>query len=224
MSTVAIVKRWIPLLLTFIIGFVVILDFFFFAPKTAEHEAVNLLKATVDVIVAPAALIGVVTLVRHHGRIIAKRGRGWTFSAIVIFGVAFYGLIAIYSALSTAQYKNLVMPNPAFYWYYDNVYAHLSATIFSLLAFFIASAAYRAFKMRTMEAAVLLVVGSLVMLGRAPLGGAIWPGFTTIQAWFMAVPNVAGFRAILIGVAIGAISLAIRQLIGVERGYLGPGA
>jgi len=224
MSTVAIVKRYIPLLITFIIGFVIVLDFFFFGPKTAEHDAVSLLKATVDVIVAPAALIGVVTLIRHHGRILSKRGKGWPFSTIVILAVAFYGLIGIYSALSTTEYKNLVLPNPAFSWYYDNAYAHLDAAIFSLLAFFIASAAYRAFKMRTVEAAVLLVVGSLVMLGRAPIGGAIWPGFTTIQSWLMAVPNTAGFRAILIGVALGAISLALRQLIGVERGYLGPGA
>lgn len=222
MSTI--VKRGIPLLLTFIIGFVILLDFFFFAPDTDIHDSVSLLKATVDVIVAPAALIGVITLVRHHGRNITKRGRGWTFSAIVILAVAFYGLIAIYSALSTTEYNNLVLPHPAFAWYYDNVYAHLDAAIFSLLAFFIASAAYRAFKMRTAEAAVLLVVGSLVMLGRAPIGGVIWPGFTTIQSWFMNVTNVAGFRAILIGVALGAVSLALRQLIGVERGYLGPGA
>ena len=223
MST-AMVKRWIPLAITFIIGFVIILDFFFFAPGTAEHDSVSLLKATVDVIVAPAALIGVVTLVRHHGRNITKRGRGWLFSAIVIFAVAFYGLIGIYSALSTTEFNHLVLPHPAFDWYYTNVYTHLNAAIFSLLAFFIASAAYRAFKMRTLEAAVLLIVGSVVMLGRAPIGGVIWPGFTTIQSWFMNVTNVAGFRAILIGVAIGAISLAIRQLIGIERGYLGPGA
>ena len=222
--SVAIVKRWIPLIITFVIGFVVTLDFFFFAPKTAAHDAVSLLKATVDVIVAPSALIGVVTLVRHHGRNITKRGKGWAFSCITIFALAFYGLIGIYSALSTTEYSNLVLPHPAFAWYYDNVYAHLDAAIFSLLAFFIASAAYRAFKMRTAEAAVLLVVGSLVMLGRAPIGGVIWPGFTTIQSWFMNVTNVAGFRAILIGVAIGAISLALRQLLGVERGYLGPGA
>jgi len=224
MSTVALVKRWIPLLITFIIGFVIILDFFFFGSTTAEHDAVSLLKATVDVIVAPAALIGVVTLVRHHGRIITKRGKGWAFSAIVILAVAFYGLIGIYSALSTEEFNHLVLPNPAHSWYYDNVYAHLDAAIFSLLAFFIASAAYRAFKMKTTEAAVLLIVGSIVMLGRVPLGGTIWPGFTTLQVWFMSVPNVAGFRAILIGVALGAISLALRQLIGVERGYLGPGA
>jgi len=222
--SVAIVKRWIPLIITFVIGFVVTLDFFFFAPKTAAHDAVSLLKATVDVIVAPSALIGVVTLVRHHGRNITKRGKGWAFSSITILALAFYGLIGIYSALSTTKYNNLVLPHPAFAWYYDNVYAHLDAAIFSLLAFFIASAAYRAFKMRTAEAAVLLVVGSLVMLGRAPIGGVIWPGFTTIQSWFMNVTNVAGFRAILIGVALGAVSLALRQLIGVERGYLGPGA
>jgi len=95
-------------------------------------------------------------------------------------------------------------------------------TIFSLLAFFIASAAYRAFRLRTLEASVLLIVGTLMLLGRAPIGGAMWSGFPDIATWLMDVPNVAGQRAIMLGVAIGAISLCLRQLLGVERGYMGP--
>jgi hypothetical protein len=109
-----------------------------------------------------------------------------------------------------------------FSWVYNELYVHMDMTIFSLLAFFIASAAYRAFRLRSLEASVLLIVGSLMLLGRAPVGGAIWEGFPAIAEWLLNVPNTAGNRAITIGIAIGAISLAIRQLLGVERGYLGP--
>jgi hypothetical protein len=40
---------------------------------------------------------------------------------------------------------------------YDNAFVPLSATIFSLLAFFIASAAYRAFIIRTLESNLLMI-------------------------------------------------------------------
>jgi hypothetical protein len=109
-----------------------------------------------------------------------------------------------------------------FSWFYSDVYVHMDATIFSMLAFFIASAAYRAFRLRSVEASVLLIVGALMLLGRAPIGAVIWEGFPTIAQWLLDVPNAAGNRAITIGIAVGAISLAIRQLLGVERGYLGP--
>ncbi len=118
--------------------------------------------------------------------------------------------------------SHLMLAQELFTFIYNNIYVHMDMTIFSLLAFFIASAAYRAFRLRTLEASVLLIVGTLMLLGRAPVGGAIWDGFPEIATWLMDVPNTAGQRAIFLSVAIGAISLCLRQLLGIERGYLGP--
>ncbi len=61
-----------------------------------------------------------------------------------------------------------------------------------------------------------------MLLSQAPIGAVIHEGFPGLGTWLYNVPNAAGNRAITIGIAVGAISLAIRQLIGVERGYLGP--
>ena len=215
-----VVKRYIPLAITFIMGFIMVIATYFLATGTPAREATITLTATVDVLVATAGLIGLVALLRHHLTNINKRGRYWNYSIITIIGVAIYLIIGLYGVATHEQHY--MYASELFSWVYSNLYVHMDMTIFSLLAFFIASAAYRAFRLRSLEASVLLIVGSLMLLGRAPIGGVIWEGFPAIADWLLVVPNAAGNRAITIGIAIGAISLAIRQLLGVERGYLGP--
>ena len=215
-----VVKRYIPLAITFIMGFIMVIATYFLAPGTPARDATALLTATVDVLVATAGVIGLVALLRHHTVNINKRGRFWKYSIITLIGVLIYLIIGLYGVAT--HESHYMYASELFSWVYNSLYVHMDMTIFSLLAFFIASAAYRAFRLRSLEASVLLIVGSLMLLGRAPIGGAIWEGFPAIAEWLLNVPNTAGNRAITIGVAIGAISLAIRQLLGVERGYLGP--
>ena len=39
--------------------------------------------------------------------------------------------------------------------------------------------------------------------------------------WIMLVPQLAGQRAIMIGICLGIISMSLRIILGVERSYLG---
>ncbi len=221
-----VVKRYIPLAITFIMGIIMVIATYFLAPGTPARQATTLLTGAVDVIVATAGVIGLIVLLRHHGTNIGRRGKYWKYSAITIIGVALYLIVGFYGVAtqtdSAGTHRYLMLASDWFTWVYNNIYAHMDATIFSLLAFFIASAAYRAFRLRSLEASVLLLVGALMLLGRAPIGGVVWEGFPNIATWLLNVPNTAGNRAITIGIAIGAIMLAVRQLLGVERGYLGP--
>ncbi len=123
---------------------------------------------------------------------------------------------------------------------FERMYVPLQATMFSLLAFFMASAAYRAFRAKSLEASLLLISAFLVMLGRVPIGEVLGSAigfflgfvpylntfdyskmFTEISQFIMDCPNSAGQRAIMIGAALGIVSASLRIWIGIEREHLG---
>jgi hypothetical protein len=103
--------------------------------------------------------------------------------------------------------------NPIWEFLYYKILVSINASIFSLLAFFIASATYRAFKARSVESTLFLLAGLLVVIGQAPASDLIWPGFSAIRDWIMAFPTTAGERGILIGVALGVIAFSVRRMI-----------
>ena len=113
-----------------------------------------------------------------------------------------------------------------FQWLYEHVYTPLQATMFSLLAFYMASAAFRAFRARTIEGTLLLGAAFLVMIGRVSFGYWLnkqfcWLPLPAIQEWIMDVPTTAGQRAVMIGAALGVVSASLRMLLGLEQTYLG---
>jgi hypothetical protein len=122
--------------------------------------------------------------------------------------------------------------NTYYRWVFYSFFTPLSATMFALLAFFVASASYRAFKIRNTEATVLLVSGILIMLGRVPLGAYLtawtqniswlsWLHLPVIQEWLYQYPNAAGARAIMIGIGLGIVGTSLRIILGIEKSFMG---
>jgi hypothetical protein len=108
----------------------------------------------------------------------------------------------------------------------------LQSTMFALLAFYVASAAFRAFRARNVESVLLLGTAFLILLGRTVLGTwltaglpqqGFWSFFTisNLTTWVMQVFTTAGTRAIMIGVALGIASTSLKVLLGIDRSYLG---
>ncbi len=79
---------------------------------------------------------------------------------------------------------------------------------------------HRAFRARNTVATLLLVSAVIVMLGRVPIGAAISDFFPAAQEWIMDVPQLAAKRGIQIGAALGAVSMSLRIILGIERSYL----
>jgi hypothetical protein len=104
--------------------------------------------------------------------------------------------------------------------WFENLITPLESTMFSLLAFFVASAAFRAFRARTANATVLLVSASIVILGLIPFTEDHLPFVKEVTDFLLEYPNTAAKRAILIGVALGMISVAIKTIFGVDKTIL----
>ena len=116
--------------------------------------------------------------------------------------------------------KRGMSPGTPFMSMFMNVYVPFQATVFSLLAFYIASAAYRSFKAKSVESAVLLIASVIVMMGKIPLGEAIWDKIPLFGEWIMDAPSSAGRRAIIFGGYLGSITMFIRIFFGLERAHL----
>src|SRR5438552_234148 len=59
----------------------------------------------------------------------------------------------------------------------------LESTMFSILAFYIVSAAYRAFRVRSAEAAILMITAVVLMLGQVPVGALLTSKLPEHGAW-----------------------------------------
>lgn len=171
--------------------------------------------------------LGVYSLASIHGKMIVRRRPGWynslAFYIALVAIMAFGFMQRSASAGSPAQSLGTTMYNILF----QGGLASLQAAMFSLVAFYIVSAAYRAFRIRSNEAALMMVSAFLVMLSIVPIG--VWltsglPGFLAwlrlenIGDWIMTVPNTAAQRGIAFGIGVGGLAMALRIWLSLERG------
>ncbi len=226
-----------PLILVF--GTALLLTIAFFIPHKPFGDLESRFLNWYAIISGFTFLLGLDSLARHHLIKIARREKGWFYSLLLVtslFGTLFLGLY------SWVRYDSPFALNAPFMWLYKFMIIPLQATMFATLAFFIFSAAYRAFRVRNLAATLLLIAACLVMLGNVPIGSSIWAGiswlihqifpdtnleilkrwelFAAAKDWLMAIPQAAAGRGIGIGLALGGIAMSLRIILGIERTYL----
>jgi len=213
----------IPIAITTVFALYMIFEYFFNVP--ALKPVTSSLLVFVEIMGVFALGLGFISILMVHVPNIRKKRLYWPYSIPLLILMFFLTIIGLptWAPTPPKEYGTslwiLGYLHPWFQFLYLNVIVPADATIFSLLAFFIASAAYRAFRARTKEAAALLLAGVLMLLKNAPLGTAIWMGFADIGTWLIGIPNMACMRGITIGIALGTIAIGIRTLIGRETGY-----
>ncbi len=208
-------KRGVPLIITFVTGVLIIIAFFI--PHKPFGNLEQRFLIWYSIVAGFTMLLGIDSLIKYHIRKIRFREKGWGYSIVTVTGIVITLIFGFYSWY--AYHTPLALGSP-FMWLYTYMIVPLQSTMFALLAFFIASAAYRAFRARTIEATLLLIAAALVMLGRVPLGEALRLKLPAIANWIMEVPQTAAKRGIFIGTYLGAVAMSIRVILGIERTYL----
>ncbi len=210
-------RRQAPLLVTLVTGLVFAAQYY--VPHPASERLLTSVTKWMQIIGGFALVLGVTSLFHLHAVRIRRKEPGWGYSLILYAGLL--GTIAI--GLWANGKETVDGAATAFGWIYTYMLVPLQGTMFAILAFFIASAAYRSFRARSREAAVLLVAAIIVMMGRVPLGEYLLPASGDVSQWILNVLNASVRRAILIGVSLGAVALSFKIIFGVERSYLGGG-
>ena len=223
-------RREVPLIITSIAGLVFAISYF--VPMLGETE--NLFGDWVSIVQAFAVWLGLLNLSKVSLDKIYRKREGWQYSALTLVGLVVTLTIGFWSgitALNDPNYASFRDAGLSFDWVFRWIYTPLTSTMFSMLAFFVASASYRAFRARNFEATLLLIAAFFVMGGRVPLfdmlvnwvTGLEFPIFSTFADWIMTYPNTAGQRAIMIGIALGIMSSSLRIILGLERSLVGGG-
>ncbi|RYG32436.1 hypothetical protein EON81_20660 [bacterium] len=186
--------------------------------------------------------LGIYSLLRVHIKRLIGFKTDWFFSftlllsmlAIIIFGYADWiqrldpvngPKLELQSNWGPAQFARDFL--------FEGLLQQMDAAMFSVIAFYILSAAYRAFRIRSVEATILLATALVVMIS---LMGAISQGFdgfirnqagengfllnfqlATIAAWLKDTFQTSSIRGIQFGVGIGALAMGLRLWLSLER-------
>jgi hypothetical protein len=165
-----------------------------------------------QIIFACALLVGIGAVLKNHVIRLQRRPSDRLYSLVLLLAVVVMSLLGFTGGIDQGS---------SFLWVFNHLQAPMQATVFSLLAFYVTSAAFRGFRARSVESAILIVAGMIVLIGRVPLGELITPHLPAAADWIVNVPALAAKRAILIGIGLGMVATALKVIAGVERTYLG---
>jgi hypothetical protein len=152
-------------------------------------------------------IYGGLEALRYHSKVVYKKQRNWYWSAY------FVAIVLVYVFSGLIQGSKGMIPQ----WLFNNMLDPASATMYSILAFYIISALYRTLRLRSIELAILSLVTIIVVAANDPIITIYVPQLTAVRDWFISVPNVGANRGFVIGAAIGAIFLGVRVFLGRER-------
>jgi hypothetical protein len=202
--------RWqIPLLIVFIGG--VFMAVQYFVPLEFSERIYEYCVDWIIIVGVFAMGLGLWSLFRVSVGKIQTKAQGWGYNFITLGGLFGMILLGLFSGIEEGkQFMNL-------FWY---IYTPIQSSMFALLAFYVASAAYRAFRARTLVSTILLLTAVVIMLRLIPLGPV--SGLNqTVASWILTVPNMAAKRAIAMGIGLGGIATALKVVLGIERSYMG---
>jgi len=196
-------KRTLPVALAIAFGLLTLLGLLF-VPAVGDT-----LVSWAAFLAAVALILGVINLLGVHGRRLKK---GNLYSGVLILSMVLVFALAITDLFGVTEDGVSTV--------FGIVQAPLEMAMASLLAFFLLFAGFRMLKRQRTPWAVLFIGTTLILLLASTalpsfLSSVVEPVGDLIDRVFVG----AGMRGIVIGVALGAIVVALRLLTGIERPY-----
>jgi hypothetical protein len=193
------IRQTIPRILAILFGVVALL-IIGFAPSQS-----GLLTGWASILAAVALILGVLNLFSVH---IKRTFQGNFYSFVLIIGLLATLILGFTDAFGGAETM------------FSYVLAPIEAALGGLLAFFLFFAALRLLH-RKHNLWSVLFIGTviLILLGITPLPLFLSDIFSSVKSFISLIFVSAGVRGILIGVALGTITVTLRLILGSEQPY-----
>ena len=202
-------RRIAPIVAAIAVGLLVLLDLFVENPYL---DVIGWAFTNWAIILAAfALLIGAYNVMAVHFRKVGRQEKGWPYSLVLILSLWLVLVIGLIDPRGPE--------GEAISWVFWYVQFPLQATFFALLAFFVATASFRAFQVRRPDGILMVLAGVIVLVGQSPLGALLGNVLPKAASWIISVPGTAGMRGILIGVALGTVATGLRLLMGIDKPY-----
>jgi uncharacterized membrane protein SirB2 len=192
-----------------VVGILISVEYFLKLPLL--NDASTAVLNWVTLMSAFAVVIGGINIIVVHRDNIAKRKGPWMYSIVLLVFFFLTVAMGLTQGTSAVSYRFL----------YDRILVSCSTTMSAMLAFYIASSSFRAFRARNVEAALLLVSAAIVMLGQVPVGELIWRASPQVADWILQVLNMAAQRGFMIAGGVGAMAVSLRMILGYGKSRLG---
>lgn len=196
-------RRGIPTIITILFGLITLIGLL------AVPAAGDILLGWATFLAAVALVLGIFNLLAIHLR---RTAGGSGHSLLLVLSMLAVFALAVTDALGVTENGVSTV--------FFQVQAPLEAALASLLAFFLLFAGVRLLQQQRNLWSVLFLVAALFFL----VSQSAWPAAVTdllspVRRIIDVVLVTAGMRGLLLGVALGAITLSVRLLAGLERPY-----
>lgn len=198
-------KSTIPFWIITVLGALTVLEYFIPFIGNILGGPLETIRTYSTVLAGAAYGIGTALLVMNHGRRIYRR----TMSPHWVFSIVFFVAIIVTVGVMLIQGET----GPTTDWIFVYILAPSGQALYSTTAFYISTAGYRIFRFRNLDAAVLLLSGMLILVSVLPLFTGPFPFLVPLASWLNNVPVVAGYRAFVMGTALGSIGLGLRIML-----------
>lgn len=153
-----------------------------------------------------ALLLGTINVAWVHVRRVVEGNPGWWQSLLLVVALA---AVLVSGLLSTTGVRS-----PLVELLFDAIIAPGQATLFALLAFFMAAAAYRYLRIGRPGGVWLLAGVLLVFAVQMPIANVLLPrAFANLISWVVDVPAMSALRGALLGSSFALVIIAVRFLL-----------